>query len=255
MIKHHLTGPARIAAAGLFAVAVAFPALAFAKVSLSFYPTTATIDPSGYISVGLYVTSTDSPINAISGTVVFPTDKLQALSVDTSDSVAGLWVDQPRISSENGTVTFGGVIFNPGFTGKLGKVFSVRFKALGSGPARVSLSAPQVLANDGNGTSLPVDSDAASVLSIKPISANGMLQVSSADNAGDVLPSALIASSPGTASAVAQALGILLLFLVLLVTAYNSLMIRRVSLTVQAQKRGPSGNDAEHMQKSKKDIK
>jgi len=232
---------------------ISLPALASSGASFTMYPTAATVDPEGFISIGLYVSSPTTAINAVSGVINFPPDELDGLSVDTSDSIAGLWVDQPKISAETGTVTFAGVIFNPGFQGSLGKVLTVRFKAIGSGTAKLSVTSSRILANDGEGTSLQVGSPAAATVTVSTPVHPGASQVSQANTAGNVLPGILTDNSPGSASAVAQALGIILIVLAATAAIYNGYMLRKLI------KRSSSGktlsqDEEEVLKKLKKDI-
>jgi hypothetical protein len=240
-------------AAALFSFA-AFPAAAASGASFTMYPTAATVDPQGFISIGLYVSSPVTSINAVSGVINFPADELDGLSVDTSDSIAGLWVDQPKISAEAGTVTFAGVIFNPGFQGSLGKVLTVRFKATGSGTAKLSVSSPRILANDGEGTSLPVNGKAVATVTISSPLHSGATQLSLADKAGNVLPNALTDNSPGSASAVLQALGITFILLAVLAGIHNGYMIRKLIKRSVGPGKVLSLDEANALKRLKKDI-
>jgi len=232
----------------------AVPALAASGASFSMYPTAATVDPEGFISVGLYVSSPNAPINAVSGVIDFPPSQLDGVSVDASDSVAGLWVDQPKISAEAGTVTFAGVIFNPGFQGSLGKVLTVRFKAIGLGAAKISVTSQRILANDGQGTSLPVSNTAPAIITISNPIHLGSTQVSQANKAGDALPTGLTDNSPGSASAVAQALGITFILVAVLAGLHNGYLIRKLVRRSSGPGKTLSPDEEEVLKRLKKDI-
>ncbi|HXF44025.1 MAG TPA: cohesin domain-containing protein, partial [Candidatus Paceibacterota bacterium] len=105
-------------------------------------------------SVGVYVSSADQAMNAVSGVVKFPQDKLKITSVSKTGSIITLWVQEPVFSNDAGTVNFEGIVSNPGFTGSAGKVITLNFsvKAAGAGP--LSFSSGSVLANDGQGTNI-----------------------------------------------------------------------------------------------------
>ncbi len=105
-------------------------------------------------TVGVYVSSPDQPLNAVSGSLSFSTEQLEATSVTTGGSIIGLWVQTPTYSNTTGTVTFEGIVFNPGYTGSAGNLFTVTFKPKSAGSANVSFSSGQVLANDGQGTNI-----------------------------------------------------------------------------------------------------
>ncbi len=75
------------------------------------------------------------------------------ISLSKSSSVITLWVQEPSFSNSSGTISFEGIVPNPGFTGS-GKVLTATFKVLKQGSARVSFANASVLANDGNGTEI-----------------------------------------------------------------------------------------------------
>ncbi|MFH0814723.1 MAG: cohesin domain-containing protein [Candidatus Falkowbacteria bacterium] len=122
--------------------------------SLFLSPASGTFKVGQTFSIGVYVSSADQAMNAVSGTITFPKDKLEVASVSKSGSVLTLWVQDPQFSNSGGTISFEGIAFNPGFQGKSGKILSVTFKAKATGSAAVKFSSGSVLANDGQGTEL-----------------------------------------------------------------------------------------------------
>jgi hypothetical protein len=104
--------------------------------------------------VRLQVTSTLQAVNAVSGTLAFPTDKLQVTSVSKSGSILTIWVQDPSFSNSQGTVDFEGVVPNPGFKGSSGTAVTVTFKVVGTGTANIRYSSGSILANDGYGTNI-----------------------------------------------------------------------------------------------------
>ena len=105
------------------------------------------------LTVSILVSSTDQAINAVSGVLSFPTDKLEVTSI-AKGSLIGLWVQKPSFSNQKGTVNFEGVILNPGYQGGNKGVLSVNFRTRAAGAASLSLGNVQLLANDGVGTNL-----------------------------------------------------------------------------------------------------
>ncbi len=105
-------------------------------------------------TVTIYISSPDQEMNAISGSLNFPTDKLEVTSLSKTSSVVTLWVEEPSYSNSQGTVSFEGIVLNPGYKGAAGKVLSVGFKTKSSGSADVKFSSGSVLANDGQGTNI-----------------------------------------------------------------------------------------------------
>ncbi len=105
-------------------------------------------------SVRVAVSSTRQAINAVSGTLSFPSDLLQVTSVSKGSSILTLWVQEPSYSNARGTVSFEGVVPNPGFSGSDGRVVTVTFRVVKSGGAKLTFANGSVLANDGYGTNI-----------------------------------------------------------------------------------------------------
>ena len=129
------------------------PVLA-ASASLYLSPATAKFDVGDSMAMAIYVNSDEQAINAVSGVLAFPADKLEVSSLSKSGSVINLWVLEPTFSNSTGRVSFEGLILNPGFVGTGGKVITVNFKVKAAGTAYLSLSSASVLANDGLGTNI-----------------------------------------------------------------------------------------------------
>ena len=117
-------------------------------------PSSGSYNVNQSFSVGIFISSADQAMNAVSGALSFPNDKLEVTSVSKDGSVVNLWVQEPTYSNSAGTVNFEGIVLNPGWTGSAGRVITVGFRAKGSGSAPVTFSSGSVLANDGSGTSI-----------------------------------------------------------------------------------------------------
>ena len=138
--------------------------LAASAAMLDLLPTSVAVGTGESFTERMTVSSANQAMNAISGTIVFPPDILQVVSVSKANSVLSLWIQEPSFSNTDGTISFSGVVPNPGYIGSRGQVFSIQFRARKAGIALVSFSASsQVLANDGNGTDILTDTSAASV--------------------------------------------------------------------------------------------
>lgn len=122
--------------------------------TLSFSPATGSYTSGRTFPVTVFVSSPTQAINALSGDISFPPDKLQLVSISKTGSILTLWVQEPTFSNTLGTVSFAGVVPNPGFTGSVGNVITLNFKVVGQGSATVKFNAGEVLANDGNGTNI-----------------------------------------------------------------------------------------------------
>jgi hypothetical protein len=100
------------------------------------------------------VASLDQAMNAASGILLFPNDKLEIVSISKNGSIFNLWVQEPTFSNSAGTLNFEGIVLNPGFIGSDGKIITINFKAKSVGSAKLILSSASVLANDGKGTNI-----------------------------------------------------------------------------------------------------
>ena len=128
--------------------------LAAAAASIYFSPDYASYAVGETFSVSIYVSSEKQAINAASGAISFPTDKLEALSVSKNGSIFTFWIQEPSFSNKSGAINFEGIVLNPGFQGKSGKIAAVSFRAKAAGAARLNFSSGAVLANDGQGTNI-----------------------------------------------------------------------------------------------------
>ncbi|OGZ31540.1 MAG: hypothetical protein A3H02_02420 [Candidatus Niyogibacteria bacterium RIFCSPLOWO2_12_FULL_41_13] len=142
-----------ISSALLFIVFGVLPATAEAA-TLYFSPSSGTHAIGAPFTVSVYISSADQAINAASGVISFPTDKLLVESISKSSSVFSLWVQEPSFSNSAGTVNFEGIVLNPGYIGSVGKVLTLNLRAKSAGLASLNFSSGSVLANDGKGTNI-----------------------------------------------------------------------------------------------------
>ena len=105
-------------------------------------------------TVTLKADSLAESINALKGHLVYNNDKLEIINVSKIGSIVNLWVEEPRFSNVQGTLSFQGGIPNPGFIGNGGVVLHVIFRAKAPGVTRVAWDGGEILANDGKGTNI-----------------------------------------------------------------------------------------------------
>ncbi len=122
--------------------------------SLYFSPQSVTRFAGNSFSVGIYVSSADTAMNAAQGAISFPNDKLEVISLSKNSSIINLWVQEPSFSNRDGAINFEGVVTNPGFQSSSGKILTVTFRAKDTGKASLSFLSGSVLANDGKGTNI-----------------------------------------------------------------------------------------------------
>jgi len=125
--------------------------------SLYFSPSSNSPAVGSTFTVSIFAGSSDQAMNAASGVVSFQWDKMEVVSLSKTGSVFSLWAEEPSFSNSAGTVSFEGIVLNPGFTGPSGKILTITFRAKREGQANLSFSSGSVLANDGSGTNILSD--------------------------------------------------------------------------------------------------
>jgi hypothetical protein len=118
-----------------------------------FLPSTGQFNVGDSLTVNLYIDSAKDSIDAVTGAVSFTQNTLQVTSLSRNGSILSLWTEEPIFSNSKGTINFKGTALNQGFSGTGGKVISINFKVIQSGPANVSYSFGSFLANGDQGKS------------------------------------------------------------------------------------------------------
>lgn len=122
--------------------------------TLSMTPQTGTAAVGTTINVLLSAASDVTAVHVLSGTLSFPTNLLEVVSISKSQSMISSWVTDPTFLNTAGTIQFNGMVPNPGFIGTDGRVLMVTFKVKAVGTADLSYSAGSIIANDGDGTEI-----------------------------------------------------------------------------------------------------
>lgn len=139
---------------GVFFVGTFFlPHISFAA-TLSITPAASSRSVEQTFTESVLVDAGGQAINAVSGTISFPPSTLQVISISESSSIVNFWATNPSFSNASGTISFEGVILNPGFSGSAGNIITVTFQAKAAGQSPLSFTAGSVLANDGQGTNV-----------------------------------------------------------------------------------------------------
>lgn len=159
--------------------------------SLYLSPSSGSYSVGQTATISVYVGSNGAVMNAASGNISFPTDKLQVISISRNGSVMDLWVQEPSFSNSAGTVSFEGIVLNPGFTGSAGRIINISFRVKSSGSGAITFSSGSVLANDGNGTNI-LDTLGNATLDLTGRAPSADVAVPSADG---VPPAPVISSS------------------------------------------------------------
>ncbi|MDO8560830.1 MAG: hypothetical protein Q7R91_01280 [bacterium] len=178
----------KIFASAFFAFTFLIIAPQFAQAAaLYFSPSSGTHAVGTTFTASIYVSSADQAMNAASGVISFPSDKLVVESLSKTSSIFSLWVQEPSFSNSAGAVNFEGIALNPGFTGANGKLITVNFRVKAAGVATLNFSSGSVLANDGQGTNI--------------LSSLGNAQFSLGGAVESGAPEAVTPGEPGTPSA------------------------------------------------------
>jgi hypothetical protein len=102
-------------------------------------------------SVRVVLNASDEDVNAVGGTITYPTDLLELAETQDANSIVSLWVDRPQAALAGGVVFSG--ITPGGYEGKRGLLLSLAFTAKKEGQGTIAVEDAQVLLNDGEGTS------------------------------------------------------------------------------------------------------
>lgn len=129
---------------------IAFPASAALLFS---EPRQIEVAPSQIFEVGLYLDTEQDNINAIEGTLLFPTDLLELKEIRDGNSIINFWVERPLVGQAS--TTFSGIIPG-GYRFPKGLVLSFVFQAKGNGAGTIRIEKARTLRNDGQGTETPL---------------------------------------------------------------------------------------------------
>jgi hypothetical protein len=103
--------------------------------------------------LALYVESSE-PLNVVSGSVVFPTDRVELTVVKPKDTFVDVWLVEPRVDLEKGEVRFaGGSSSKTGLTER-GKILELTITSSSKRYADLQLQNLETFGRDGKGTSL-----------------------------------------------------------------------------------------------------
>lgn len=127
-------------------------------------PTTGSYEVGTTFTATISVSSTTQSVNAASGVLSYPAQYLDIVGISKSGSILDQWLPPgtsgPVVKTAQGVIQFEGVGI-AGYQGKNGKLFSVTFKAKKEGEAALALRDTVLLANDGEGTRIPVSNGSA----------------------------------------------------------------------------------------------
>lgn len=182
--------PRRFALFAISFACVLAPLFASAA-TMSAAPGRTSVSVGDTVNVTVTVSSQGEALNAISGTLSFPSNLLSVVSVSRASSILTLWVQEP--SSSSGTVSWSGLVPNPGWSGYSGTVLVIQFRARATGTATFSFVSSAVLANDGQGTNI-LTGTAPGSLAIGPASAPPPASATPPSSSAEDSPGPIISS-------------------------------------------------------------
>jgi len=116
-------------------------------------PDSGTATQGNNFTVFIKVDTENADINVIEAMVHFPQDILEVQEISKSDSIFGMWAQEPSYSNRDGFIEFVGGIPS-GFNGSSGTVLAVMFKAKEAEQAVVNFGPSRVFLSDGKGTNV-----------------------------------------------------------------------------------------------------
>jgi len=102
-------------------------------------------------------------INAATADIAFDNNLLSVQSISFSNSIFSIWPEEPSYSNTTANIHFSGGLYSPGWSGSVGAILRVTFKAKAIGQAKLAVANASVLANDGIGTNVLTNSLGSSI--------------------------------------------------------------------------------------------
>lgn len=113
------------------------------------------------INVQINLISENEQLNAFSGELKFPSDKLQITEIKTGNSLVNFWIEEPVITVDSDTVIFSGI--TPGGFSGSGNIFTASFITKAPGVAEIVINEAQALINDGFGSAADINISSAQI--------------------------------------------------------------------------------------------
>ncbi|MFA5854195.1 MAG: cohesin domain-containing protein [Patescibacteria group bacterium] len=120
------------------------------------------------VTLTLTINTENAGINAAEASLQYPIDLVEAVGVDTNDSVFNFWVEGPSYSNETGRIVFTGGSTN-GFVGQSLPIVRVTFKIKKIGTADFQFVDGAVAASDGAGTNVLTAMHGISIANTAPL--------------------------------------------------------------------------------------
>lgn len=112
--------------------------------------------------ISVQVDTEEQSINAIEGSINFPSDLVVIKEIQDGDSVINIWLERPH-ASNSGIIKFAGITPG-GFSGVHNTLFSVVLRATGIGNGIIYGTSLQSLSNDGMGTDIQIKNESLPII-------------------------------------------------------------------------------------------
>jgi len=114
---------------------IAAPSAYGAGASLYFSPSAGNYKVGDLLPVDVLVNTEGKAINLVEAKINFPSELLEVISLNKTNSIFSLWVEEPKFSNKDGTVSFVGGLLTPGYNGSVGKIINIVFRIKNKGAA------------------------------------------------------------------------------------------------------------------------
>jgi hypothetical protein len=106
------------------------------------------------VQVQIILDTQGASANAVQGKIIFPQNLFSLEKINDGSSAVSFWINSPKQSAP-GEIDFAGIIPG-GFNGSNGEILSFTLQPLANGTGTIAITTSTVLANDGQGSPLPV---------------------------------------------------------------------------------------------------
>jgi hypothetical protein len=130
---------------------VPFVAHAGSTERLLLSPSKTVVNTGDTVTVTVVVSTPDQAMNAVSGSIVFPST-MALTTIGKDKSIVSFWTQEPHPLGNR--IDFEGIVLNPGYQGTKGVLFTATFTAKRAGALPIFFKDGAILANDGLGTNV-----------------------------------------------------------------------------------------------------
>lgn len=105
--------------------------------------------------IAVFLDVDNEEVNAIDGSIIFPSESLELLNINESNSIISLWIEKPKLNDSS--IIFSGIMPG-GYSSNKGMLFSLVFLAKNNSQGKIDFKDIKILQNDGQATESLVNS-------------------------------------------------------------------------------------------------